>query len=391
MSFADLTTISETSAFRIVGAFDPSRDRRVTLVVVQPTADRTLAAAALTRLYEAHREPAHSDIARAVAHVRAPSEADEEFVIFDFPARLDLERVVQTAAEAGWRTELDSADGFTNALRDALVADQTAPAPRCLGTLGLGNVLFAADGRHAVIGYGHNIVCVDEHGRLVARGRFFQAPEIMAGAPATPASDYVGMVKMSRTLLTFVRLPETLVRCLSGGTDADESLRKLLMRFEVEVTQSTPATRPPIPEMVALSRKIKSALGMRDDPEGFREDVARLVAKLRPDLLGPPKTIRLAYDTTWIAVDGVTTKISPLLRRLLRVLATTRLDRPGQVIRTDALIDAGWPDEKMSYASGRNRLHVALSGLRKLGLQDDIEFESGGYRLRPSLRIELED
>ena len=72
-----------------------------------------------------------------------------------------------------------------------------------------------------------------EHGRLVPRGRFFQAPEIAAGAPPTQSSDFIGIIRMTRMLMPFVRIPEAIGRCLTGRADpTDAELQQTLLRFE---------------------------------------------------------------------------------------------------------------------------------------------------------------
>ena len=68
--------------------------------------------------------------------------------------------------------------------------------------------------------------------------------------------------------------------------------------------------------------------------------------------------------------------------RLLAVLATARIEHPGTTVPPERLVAAGWPGELLSEASARNRLHVALHQLRKLGLTL-LERVDGAYRLAP--------
>jgi len=389
--FVDACTISESNAFRVVGALDPALDRRVTVVVAREGVDRARAARALDRFHAAHRDPPHATIARAVARV---THQDGDYVVLDFPARLDLDALVVVAAEADWRVSFEAADGFSATIRDAMLLSgerhDEDGRPRCLGTLGLGNVLFGSDGGHALIGYGHNVVCYDEHSRLVPRGRFFQAVEVLAGADPTSSSDLVALIRMSRTTLTFISIPEAIARCLRGSRlPEDAELSALLLRFEMSVVQSDPITRAPVPEILAMSQRIRALLGTRGDADAFRASVARLIAARRPDLLGTPRTIRVAHDHAWLECATERVPTTPLLRRLLKVLVAARFERPGQTLAPDELIAAGWPDEQMLHASARNRLYVALNALRKTGIGADLESEGGGYRLAPSLRIEL--
>jgi tetratricopeptide (TPR) repeat protein len=77
------------------------------------------------------------------------------------------------------------------------------------------------------------------------------------------------------------------------------------------------------------------------------------------------------------------------LRRILVRLARQRVQQPGSPIAADALIAAGWPDEKMSAASAQNRLYVTINRLRQLGLGEHLQLVEGGYRLDPEVPLAL--
>lgn len=392
--FVGAHTLSETSAFRVVSAFDLPRDRRVVVILATPDAEPSLAARALDRVYAAHRDPPHPGIAPAVERV---AEAAADYVVLDFPACIDLGGLVPLAAEVGLRCTYEAADGFTASLREALLASAERRHPEtgeplCIGTFALSNVLFSAAGEHALIGYGHNVVCHDERGRLVPRGRFYQAPEIIAGAPPTAASDFVGLLRMSRTVVPFVSVPDAVLRILRGAAEpADRELGRLLMRFENEAIQAAPDARLPVPEILALSQRIREALGSWLDAAGFRDTVARLLAERRPELTSARSTLRLARDLRWFALDGDRSPLTRLQGRLLGALARARLDRPGAVVAADELFVACWPGERMALASARNRLYVAVSNLRRAGLGEVLESVDGGYRIGPGVRVEHVD
>ncbi len=75
--------------------------------------------------------------------------------------------------------------------------------------------------------------------------------------------------------------------------------------------------------------------------------------------------------------------------RLLAVLAIQRADAPGVVMLPAELIAAVWPGEIIAPRAAKNRLHVALSALRKAGLAEIIQRVDGGYRLDPEIPILL--
>jgi len=73
----------------------------------------------------------------------------------------------------------------------------------------------------------------------------------------------------------------------------------------------------------------------------------------------------------------------PLAKHLAMAVAEARLARRGEPISREALAEVLWPDERMSATSRDQRLHTAVSTLRKLGL-DALESHAGGYRLDPT-------
>ena len=76
-----------------------------------------------------------------------------------------------------------------------------------------------------------------------------------------------------------------------------------------------------------------------------------------------------------------------VLWRIVEALAARRRDAPGAPLSADELIAAGWPGERLTGSSGPNRLKVALSTLRKLGLRDVIRLGEGGYFLAPEVPL----
>ncbi len=80
----------------------------------------------------------------------------------------------------------------------------------------------------------------------------------------------------------------------------------------------------------------------------------------------------------------------PLDRRrplslLLDRLARERADRPGALLAWDALLEAGWPGERVRAEAGAHRVRVAISTLRKLGLKDVLRTGEDGYVLDPEV------
>jgi predicted ATPase len=73
--------------------------------------------------------------------------------------------------------------------------------------------------------------------------------------------------------------------------------------------------------------------------------------------------------------------------RLLRVLVEAHSAARTQPLEADELIARVWPGERLTPESAKNRLHVAITTLRKLGLREALRSVRGGYQLDPALRV----
>ena len=93
---------------------------------------------------------------------------------------------------------------------------------------------------------------------------------------------------------------------------------------------------------------------------------------------------------TWFRAKGeerVDIANRPVLRALLGALVRAHRGSGG-VVPPEKLINAAWPDERLAASVAKNRLYVALSTLRKLGLDEALERTRSGYRLRTDVAVE---
>jgi hypothetical protein len=105
--------------------------------------------------------------------------------------------------------------------------------------------------------------------------------------------------------------------------------------------------------------------------------------------LPAPATLSIGPEESWFSVDGgprheLANK--RVLRPLLSVLVARHFER-GPPITDQELRAVLWPGDRMSPASAKNRLHVALHGLRAMGLGKLIRFEHNGWILSPELEV----
>lgn len=74
-------------------------------------------------------------------------------------------------------------------------------------------------------------------------------------------------------------------------------------------------------------------------------------------------------------------------RLLLVALAEARTSAPGQALGREALIEAGWPGERMRPAAAEKRLRTAVWTLRSIGLEPLLLTRDEGYLLDPFVAL----
>lgn len=97
-----------------------------------------------------------------------------------------------------------------------------------------------------------------------------------------------------------------------------------------------------------------------------------------------PAQLVIAADAAWFARSGwprVDMRRRRLLRRLLQILVHQRLSDPAKPVTTRQMLEAAWPGEMIADQYLTNRLYVAISTMRDLGMGDRLETVEGGYRL----------
>lgn len=378
--------LGEPRAFRLLAARRVRDGRRVLLVRRGPGADLDASRAALARLAHAHARISHPAVPRtSAAHLDAP---DPE-VELDFPAVTEGFDIVARLASTSTRFPYAAGDAFVVGLREAMQAAHAAPGgPFCLGRLAIGNVVFDAAGRAALIGFGANVVTDDERGRADPRVRFFHAPELIAGAPPTPMTDFVALLQLARSVLPHVELPAALERVVHGRSGpAERALVALLRWVESRVIHEAPALRVGLREAVAAGSHIRRMLGVELDREGFPRVVRGLLAAgLEPQ--AEDADVLLAPDYAWIEPrGGPRRRLGAGPRRILATLHDRLALGDPAAWTTWELFEIGWPGEEPSYEVGVNRVHAALSRMRKLGLGDALERHDDGYRLAPGASV----
>lgn len=117
-----------------------------------------------------------------------------------------------------------------------------------------------------------------------------------------------------------------------------------------------------------------------------------LAAEGLADTDEPRDALSVAEDATWFAVGAgrrVDLRARPGLRSLLAYLVRRRIDDPGVGLTMDEIVRGGWPEERVSRSAGKNRVHVSLSRLRKLGLDAVLRTEGQKHFLDPKIAVRI--
>lgn len=147
---------------------------------------------------------------------------------------------------------------------------------------------------------------------------------------------------------------------------------------------------PPPPELVVKGgAQLQPILRMVDENWRLTQNelfVARATSASRA--IKPEITI--GPDGRWFRPAGGT-RVDLSRRRSMRLillaLVEARTCRPGQPSSLEQMIEAGWPGERIASRSGINRAYVALSWLRKIGLQGVLLTRDNGYLIDPETEV----
>ena len=149
----------------------------------------------------------------------------------------------------------------------------------------------------------------------------------------------------------------------------DGPMRVLVDMLATLLAARTPDEVPPLPDPDApLWRRLGDHVVL----------VRRVLERVRQSCFPPADAIVLRGDEVRLpggqTLDAARHRTS---HRLLLALARA----PGAALRVDALFAAGWPGQHACADARTNRVRVALTALRKLGVGDALRFDGVGYRL----------
>lgn len=391
--YRDVLPIRARGAFQLVSARRADTGRGCVVVLPGPKGDARRVASALAEVERVHGLIDHPLVPRVSGRGEA---AGKPWLELDCAAIMDGFELVRMLADAETKMPYVGADAFISSLRMAMVKAHEAIDPRTgkpvvLGRLSAGNVLFDADGRWSLIGYGRNFPIEKDDGTVDGTVAYFQAPEVATGGEPTPTSDYVMLIYFMRSVLGYVEPSPAIARLMRGQiTEADRELVECLQWVERRMLGELPSQRATIPEAIAVAERIRVLTGIVMDEGAFADYVAALLRanEVPAEVAGqePEAALGLTLpdDGAWLAgPDGRHYRLGRALRRIMQALVEQHAADPLTPLRTLDLLEAGWPGERPEYEVGNARVYVAINRLRGMGLRDVIERFDDGYRLHP--------
>ncbi len=292
-------------------------------------------------------------------------------------------QVIRERVAVGKRFHYGAAIAFNELLMDAVEAMHARGF--YLGAISWENVLIDPEGAAWLVGAGDNYPARAGAGAVPAAG-LIEAPEVMLGYPATAASDVFCLYGVLRSLLPFAEVPPFLAALGPGRAQA--AAYPEIHALTERASAPDPLRRPgSVAELRSLYRAVRARVPeMPDaDPEGLRRVLAEHTRPSAPSL-------RLDRERRVAALNGATIDLSRRSAqwRILARLCEEHARAPGRAVELDALVAAGWPAERILPRAARARVYVALSGLRKAGLEATLLTRDGGYLLDPALDVQIE-
>lgn len=328
------------------------------------------------------------DLPRVAPVVERGEHAGIPFLELQCDAVIEGHEILRLLGDAGTKMSYAHGDTLFSLLRETLqaahqVVDPATGRPVCLGQVSYGNFVFSRTGQMWVVGLGFNFPVLRENGLPDGLSAAFQAPEVLAGEPATPIADYVAVLIAARSLTSFCDISEITRRVLSAAVSSHNvELYETVRFFESRFVAEPPASRPPIEVGIAKSMRLREILGTRLDPEGLTRTIVNLL-EVRP-LAEEAGRVTIAADgSTIVLASGTRHTLGRAHRQILRLLLQSHRASPERRLDVWELLEAGWPGEDPIPEAGANRVYVAIAHLRQQGLRAVIEQKAGGYRLRP--------
>jgi predicted ATPase len=184
---------------------------------------------------------------------------------------------------------------------------------------------------------------------------------------------------------------------LSGTGDTGAGVALGIHRAHIDLAFARRAQVRGDTEGVAARRQsAMERLAEANPPDQIASQRVRVASRILEHVLGVGDAdvgadagdiLHIGPEAKWFQVPGsgrVDLFRRHTLRRLLHTLAVRRAEHPGEGFPVDEMFKAGWPKERVASSAAANRVRVAVTTLRRLGLRDTLVTRSDGYLLDPN-------
>lgn len=331
------------------------------------------------------------------AHIRGDIDAAEALYLRSLEAMTDPQRRAVVGARRGFarydRGDLDGAD----AIFDATMSDAPEGAPRARIIGYRGNLARArGDSARAVALYDAAIQACEraDDARYAATFTMDRAiSELLLGEERT-----------ALLRLEDLACNELVVRDAELSSLVGHYAAVARARLGLPEADAASGGEPTIVSYLERARQLMRSptrAGLSQLEEEAPDNAhARITLQLitsfprQPLTAGGSRSLVVARNGTSFRLgDGVVVPLGqrPLLARLLLALARARIANPDGPVSGERLAEAVWPNERMLPAARKNRLHVAITTLRSLGLRPVLTSSPGGYRIDCDVAVVIVD
>jgi hypothetical protein len=312
-----------------------------------------------------------------------------ELVVLRSSAVADVDTLLPIAMSAGGLSP-GASIAFLYAVIDAIrAAHATGDPPICIGAFSGTNLIITEEHHVHVIGWGYPTAETER--RVVLRDPTVMhvAWEASFGARVTPNSDLDAVGRFFHALLPATAMPPVVIAALRGDETEQRTmdLVRLIESLERAAHARDPERRSWDSYLDSLQR-ILALLEVVPDADALRRELAAVCIRWRT-----ASHLRAARDGSWFTLQSgerVELDRRQNLRRIVAVLVASWRDAAGEPVPTATLLAAGWPGERVGADSGRNRVRVAVSTLRSMGLRDVLLSRDDGYLLDPDVALSIE-
>jgi hypothetical protein len=257
------------------------------------------------------------------------------------------------------------------------------------------NSFFDASGQPLYLGFGSDILLVDSPHLDPFT---YTALEVRNGSAATPGSDMAAFADYSRELLKYVDVPPALYERRHRWIEAS-------VRYVAQAIDGSPLLRRYVTakRLRFVLRRRWRKLGADPSLESWQrayhrlsDRVVRVSTPPHPEphpTCGERTALCCHHSFAWFRVgDDAPVDVSRLTapRLILRHLVGEHQRSPGKSVSSAALQELVWPGEVLLGQSGKARVQVAISTLRKKGLREYLVYANGGYLIDPAAVIRVE-